>query len=97
MARSASPPQTTAPAHRPLGALVVLTALISAGCTTSEPGEPVYYLVACGGGSTGVSNICYARAEKLCPGGYTVLSGDPPASNEPQTMRVACRRKSAKP
>ena len=97
MARSASSPHPITLTHRPVGALVVLTVLVSAGCTTSEPGGQVYYLVACGGGSTGVPNICYARAEKLCPGGYTVLSGDPPASNEPQTMRVACRQKRAKP
>ena len=97
MAGSEPSPHPTALAHRPLGALVVFTLMASAGCTTSERSGQVYYLVACGGGSTGVPNICYARAEKLCPGGYTVLSGDPPASNEPQTMRVACRRNGAKP
>jgi len=82
-----------------LGALAVVTALVSAGCsTTSEPGERVYYLVACGGGATGVPNICYAKAEELCPNGYTILSEDYGTyGSEPPSMRVACRRQSAKP
>jgi len=98
MARSTSTRHTTALKHRLLGALVVVAALVSAGCSmTSKPGEQVYYLVGCGGGATGLPDICYAKAEKLCSGGYTVLSGDPPDSNDPQTIRVACRRRSAKP
>ena len=79
-----------------LGAVMVVAALDLAGCSTiSKPGKQVYYLVACGGGATGVPNICYAKAEELCSGDYTVLSGDPPDSNDPQTIRVACRKQSA--
>lgn len=84
-------------AHRLVGASLVFTALIFTACTTLEPGQQVHYLVGCGGAGTGLPNICYAKAEKLCPGGYTVLSGDPPDSNDPQTMRIACRPQSAKP
>jgi len=80
-----------------LGAVVVVVAALGlAGCSTiSKPGKQVYYLVGCGGGATGLPDICYARAEELCSGGYTVLSGDPPDSNDPQTIRVACRKQSA--
>ena len=81
----------------PLGALVVVAA-VSAGCTTSESGEQVYYLVACGGGSNGVPDICDAKAKKLCPNGYTVLGQDyGTAGFEPQEKRIACQRQSAKP
>jgi len=72
---------------------MVVAALVSAGCTTtSKPGEQVYYLVACGGGGTGVPNICYAKAEELCPGGYIILSEDyGKFGGEPQSMRMADR------
>ena len=95
MARSASSLYMTGLKHRLLGTSIVITALVLASCTTSDPDGHVYSLVACGGGSTGVSNICYARAEQLCPGGYTVLSED--QHSEPQEMHIACRRQSAEP
>ena len=82
--------------QRLLGALGFVAALL-AGCTTVEPGERVYYLVGCGGGGTGLPNICWAKAEQLCPDGYTILSEDwGKFGGEPQSMRVACRKRSAK-
>ena len=62
----------------PFGALVVISALVVVGCTTSErilrPGGQVEYLVACGA-ATGW-NICYSKANELCPVGYTTLGED---------------------
>jgi len=56
-----------------LGASVVVAAVVMAGCsTTSKPGEQVHHLVAGGSGGSGVPNICWAKAEELCRGGYTV-------------------------
>jgi len=89
---------TRSASHQLLGALVVTAALVSVGCTTSEPSEQVHYLVACGGGRTGLPNICYAKAEELCPGGYTILSsGGEVSASDPQSMRIACRPHNAKP
>jgi len=54
------------------------------------PRGRVFYLIACGGGATGVSDVCYTRAQQLCHGAYIVLSED--QRSEPQGMRIACRR-----
>ena len=51
------------------------------------------YLVACGAG-TGW-NICYSKANELCPGGYTTLSED--AGFNRKEMRIACPGQSSKP
>jgi len=76
---------------------LIIVAAVLGGCMTSERGERVYYLVACGGGATGLPNICYAKAEELCPGGYTILSEDYGTfGTAPQSMRVACRKRSAR-
>jgi hypothetical protein len=78
-----------------LAALLVVTLL--AGCTTSErilrPGGQVEYLIACGSG-TGC-NICYSKANELCPTGYTTLSED--AGFNRKELRIACPGQSAKP
>jgi hypothetical protein len=80
----------------PLSALVI-TVLVVAGCTTSEgilrPGGQVEYLVACGAG-TGW-NICYSKANELCPSGYTTLSED--AGFNRKEMHIACPGQSTKP
>lgn len=83
--------------HPLIVSLAVLAALAAGGCTTLKPGETVHYLVACGGGRTGVPNICYAKAEQLCPGGYRILSQDFGSAGDPQSMRIACRAESTKP
>ena len=79
----------------PLGTLVIIV-LAVAGCTTSErilrPGGQVEYLVACGAG-TGW-NICYSKANELCPSGYTTLSED--AGFNRKEMHIACPGQSAK-
>jgi len=80
-----------------LGALVVVAALVSAGCTTSDD-ERVYYLGECGGDSNGVADICDAKAAELCPNGYDVLGQSyGSVAAEPQEKRIACRPKSANP
>jgi len=80
------------------GALAVVAVLVSAGCTTPEPGGRVYSLVACGGDSNGVPDICDAKAAELCPNGYTVLGQAYGTSGaEPEEKRIACRPQGAKP
>lgn len=54
-------------------AVFTLAAGLLVGCTTVAPiqrptGEPQEYVVACGAGSGW--NICYNKANKLCPQGY---------------------------
>jgi hypothetical protein len=82
---------------RPLLSALVIAPLVVAGCTTSErilrPGGQVEYLVACGAG-TGW-NICYSKANELCPSGYTTLSED--AGFNRKEMRIACPGQSTKP
>ena len=57
-----------------------------------RPGGQVEYLVACGAG-TGW-NICYSKANELCPGGYTTLSEN--AGFNRKEMHIACPGQSAK-
>ena len=54
-------------------AAFTLFAGLLVGCTTVAPiqrpaGEPQEYVVACGSGSGW--NICYNKANKICPQGY---------------------------
>lgn len=69
--------------------LVALSFAISA-CTTSQeikrPDGSAEYLVACGA-STGW-NICYQKANELCPTGYNTLSED--AGFNRKELRIAC-------
>ena len=80
-----------------LSALVVISALVVVGCTTSErilcPGGQVEYLIACGAG-TGW-NICYSKANEPCSSGYTRLSED--AGFNRKEMRIAGPGQSSKP
>jgi len=81
-----------------LSALAVVAVLVSAGCTAPEPGGQVYSLVACGGDSNGVPDICDAKAAELCPNGYTVLGQAYGTSGaEPEEKRIACRPQGTKP
>lgn len=77
---------------RPL-ILVALAVAISACTTTQEirrPDGSVEYLVACGA-SLGW-NICYDKANELCPGGYTTLSED--AGFNRKELRISCPSRS---
>ena len=59
-------------------------------CTTSQkivrPNDNVEYLIACGA-SLGW-NICYDKANQLCPGGYSTLSED--AGFNRKELRIGC-------
>jgi hypothetical protein len=70
--------------------LSILCALLVASCTTTQqinrPGGEKEYLVACGA-ATGW-NICYKKANKLCPEGYTTLSED--AGFNRKELRISC-------
>lgn len=72
--------------------LMVLAVLLAGvgGCTTVQqikrPSGVTEYLVACGA-STGW-NICYKKANELCPSGYNTLSEK--AGFNRKEMRIAC-------
>ena len=65
-------------------------ALLLGACTTSQvvrrPDGTVEYQIACGA-ATGW-NICYDRANELCPTGYTTLSQE--GGFNRKELRVAC-------
>ena len=64
--------------------------ILSAACTTSEkirrPDGRVEYLIACGA-AVGW-NICYNRANEVCPGGYETLAEN--AGFNRKELRIAC-------
>ena len=64
--------------------------LLLAGCTTTQeirrPDGTVEYLIACGA-SLGW-NICYDKANQICPGGYTTLSEN--AGFNRKELRITC-------
>ncbi|HEX7914862.1 hypothetical protein [Rudaea sp.] len=66
------------------------TLLLIAGCTTSQeirrPDGSIEYLVACGA-SLGW-NICYDKANQLCPSGYNTLAED--AGFNRKELRISC-------
>jgi hypothetical protein len=74
--------------HRP--ALALAAVCIAAGCTTVEevrrPGGSRDFLIACGA-STGW-NICYSRANELCPTGWTTVRQD--GGFNRKEMVIAC-------
>ena len=71
-------------------AAAALAIALLAGCTTAEeirrPDGSVEYQIACGA-ATGW-NICYDRANELCPAGYETLSKD--AGFNRKEMRIRC-------
>lgn len=68
----------------------VLLLVTVAGCTTTQqirrPDETIEHLIACGA-SLGW-NICYDKANEVCPSGYTTLSED--AGFNRKELRIAC-------
>lgn len=74
--------------NRPI-VLILVLALV-AGCTTTQeirrPNGDVEYLIACGA-SLGW-NICYERANEVCPNGYTTISEQ--AGFNRKELRIAC-------
>jgi len=67
-----------------------LAILVLAGCTTTQeikrPDGSTEYLVACGA-SLGW-NICYKKANEICPTGYNTLSQD--AGFNRKELRISC-------
>jgi hypothetical protein len=67
-----------------------LALALMAGCTTTQqikrPNGDVEYLIACGA-SLGW-NICYDRANQVCPTGYTTLSEQ--GGFNRKELRIAC-------
>ncbi len=68
----------------------ILALTLMAGCTTIQeikrPNGEVEYLIACGA-SLGW-NICYDRANQVCPTGYLTLSEQ--AGFNRKELRIAC-------
>jgi hypothetical protein len=71
-------------------AMLLALAALTAACTTTQeirrPDGSVEYLVACGA-ATGW-NICYEKANELCPGGYRTISED--AGFNRKELRLSC-------
>ena len=75
--------------------LTLLTAAIFiSGCTTAQeirrPDGSVEFLVACGAGLGW--NICYDKANEICPTGYKTLSEE--AGINRKELRISCPSKS---
>jgi hypothetical protein len=73
---------------------LMFAAIIISACTTTQeirrPDGSTEYLVACGA-SLGW-NICYDKANEICPAGYTTLSED--AGFNRKELRISCPSKS---
>jgi hypothetical protein len=73
---------------RIMATILALTLMV--GCTTIQeikrPNGEVEYLIACGA-SLGW-NICYERANQVCPTGYITLSEQ--AGFNRKELRIAC-------
>lgn len=63
---------------------------IATGCTTTQeikrPDGSTEYVVACGAALGW--NICYDKANELCPSGYTTISQD--AGFNRKELQIAC-------
>lgn len=72
---------------------ITFTCCLAASCTTTQeirrPDGSTEYLIACGAASGW--NICYDKANKVCPDGYTTLSED--AGFNRKEMHIACPKK----
>jgi len=70
--------------------LFVLAAVLISGCTTTQeirrPNGDIEYVIACGA-STGW-NICYKKANKVCPTGFTTLNEN--AGFNRKELRIFC-------
>jgi hypothetical protein len=73
---------------------ISLLCFLCAGCTTVQevkrPDGRPEYIVACGA-ATGW-NVCYDKANQICPGGYTTISED--AGFNRKELRIACLKPS---
>ncbi len=71
-------------------AATISLALLLLSCTTTQeirrPDGTVEYVIACGA-ATGW-NVCYDKANDICPGGYTTLSED--AGFNRKELRISC-------
>ena len=69
---------------------VAFLILLLGGCTTTQeirrPDGTVEYIIACGAGLGW--NICYDKANQICPAGYTTISED--AGFNRKELRIAC-------
>ena len=69
---------------------VAFLILLLGGCTTTQeirrPDGTVEYIIACGAGLGW--NICYDKANQICPTGYTTISED--AGFNRKELRIAC-------
>jgi hypothetical protein len=70
--------------------VIAVVVLALPGCTTTQeirrPDGSTEYLIACGA-SLGW-NICYEKANQICPSGYNTLSQDPGFNRK--ELRIAC-------
>lgn len=67
-----------------------LAFMMLVGCTTTQeikrPNGAVEYVIACGAGSGW--NVCYHKANEICPTGYTTVSED--AGFNRKELHIAC-------
>lgn len=70
--------------------MIALTFATLTACTTAQeirrPNGDIEYVIGCGAG-TGW-NVCYARANELCPSGYNTLAEG--AGFNRKELRIAC-------
>jgi len=75
---------------KPAQIAAVFLLLAASGCTTTQeirrPDGTTEYLIACGAGLGW--NICYDKANEICPSGYKTLSED--AGFNRKELRIAC-------
>lgn len=72
-----------------IAAVVVAVSACSTAQEIKRPDGSVEYLVACGAGLGW--NICYDKANEICPTGYKTLSED--AGFSRKELRIACPNK----
>ncbi len=73
--------------------LIAAVVVVASACTTTQeikrPDGSVEYLITCGAGLGW--NICYDKANEICPTGYKTLSED--AGFNRKELRIACPSK----
>lgn len=75
---------------KPARIAALLLLLATPGCTTTQeirrPDGTTEYLIACGAALGW--NVCYDRANEVCPAGYKTLAED--AGFNRKELRIAC-------
>jgi hypothetical protein len=70
--------------------LLILIIFVICGCTTTQkiirPNGETEYLIACGAALGW--NICYNKANKVCPGGYDTISEETGFNRK--ELRISC-------